>query len=299
MQPKTKKRGWFTLAVVLIAVAGYFVYKYAYLVYQEYDYYAFYDDIHALQIANPVFISGVQVGEVSNIELNGSEKVRVTFSIDKKTKITKGTTAILASNSLRGDKMIFLELGHSNELLTHKSVIKGKYDTTVMDMSDQVSPIIESAKYILNTSGKNFSAFNRKLDNGYVERAQQDIKNMERGMKYYNTQLSKIEASTGNVINSIKEMRVTTEAAHNKRKEVTGTITSTENKTAEWANSPLAGQIDSLRTSVHKIHTQANSVANSDLGNKLLEKDKAYNDLKKSANDMQREVEKIKKNAAD
>lgn len=299
MQLKAKKRGWISLAVVLIAVAGYFVYKYAYLVYQEYDYYAYYDDIHALQIANPVFISGVQVGEVSDIQLNGGEKVRVTLSIDKETKLTKGTTAVLASNNLRGDKMIFLELGDSPGALGHKSILIGEYDTTVMDLSDQVSPIIESTKYILNTADKNFSTFNRKVDNGFVEKTQKDIKSVEQSMKRYNTQLTKIGASAGEVINTIRQLRESTDAAYNNRKKVTSAINNAEKMTADLANTPFNSQVDSLRTSVNNIKTQADAVEDSELGKKLLEKDKAYTDLNKSAKDMQRQVDKMKENAAD
>ncbi|HEY9177419.1 MAG TPA: MlaD family protein [Flavipsychrobacter sp.] len=297
MQLKAKKRGWLSLAIVLIAVAGYFVYKYAYLVYQEYDYYAYYDDIHALQIANPVFISGVKVGEVSDIRLNGGEKVRVTLSIDKETKLTKGTMAVLASNNLRGDKMVFLELGNSQELLGHKSILIGEYDTNVMDMSDQVSPIIESAKYILNTADKNFSVFNRKVDNGLIEKTQKDIRGIERSMKQYNAQLTKIEASAGNAINTIKKLRESTDAARNNRGQVTQAINNAEKITADLASTSFYSQTDSLRTSVHKIKTQTDAVENSALGRELLEKDKTYTDLEKATKDLQRQVDKMKENA--
>lgn len=297
MQPKTKKRGWFTLAVVLMAVAGYLVYKYAYLVYQEYDYYAYYDDIHALQIANPVFISGVKVGQVSNIQLNGGEKVRVTLSIGKETKLTKGTTAVLASNNLRGDKMIYLEPGNSPEALGHKSILIGEYDTTVMDLSDQVSPIIESTKYILNTAEKNFSTFNRKVDNGFVEKTQKDIKRVEKSMKQYDTQLAKIEASASKVVNTIKQLRESTDAAHNNRRKVTNAINNAEKMTADLANTPFNSQVDSLRTSVSKVKAQADAIEDSDLGKELLEKDKAYTDLNKAVKDIQRQVDNTKENA--
>ena len=69
MQEKRKRSTWLTVISVLVLVAGYLAYKYAYLVYREYDYITLYEDVHGLQRSNPIFIDGVRVGEVSNIEL--------------------------------------------------------------------------------------------------------------------------------------------------------------------------------------------------------------------------------------
>lgn len=294
MQPKTKKRGWLTLAIVLIAVAGYFVYKYAYLVYQDYDYYAYYDDIHALQIANPVFVNGVKVGEVSQIKLNGGEKVRVTLSIDKKTRLTKGTSAVLASNNLRGDKMVFLELGHSTGILKHKSILTGKYDTTVMDMSDQINPIIESTKYILNTADKNFSGFNRKIDSGLVEKTQYDIRRIEQSMNHYREQLTKIEVSTSKVVTLINSLKRQTETAHNNRGKLNSTIKNTETSTAKWADEPVTAYLDTLSTSVYKAGKRVTAIADSKAGKDALENKKMYNQANEKTVELNSSLQQMK-----
>ncbi len=294
MQPKAKKRGWLTLAVVLVAIAGFLVYKYAYLVYQDYDYYAYYDDIHSLQIANPVYINGVKVGEVSQIKLNGGEKVRVTLSVDKKTILTKGTTAVLASNNLRGDKMIYLEPGRSTQVLTHKNIIAGKYDTTVMDMSDQVNPIIESTKYILKTADKNFSTFNRKIDNGLVANTQKDIRRIEQSMAHYRKQLTKIETNTANVIGSINSLRQNAEAMNNKRAELNNSIQNAETTLANWANKPVSAYLDTITTNVKNIQQQVKSVENDETGKQALESKKLYNDATKKSDELNNKLQQMK-----
>lgn len=294
MQRNTKRRGWLTLAIVLVAVAGFLVYKYAYLVYQDYDYYAFYDDIHALQIANPVYINGVKVGEVSQIKLNGGEKVRVTLSIDKKTRLTKGTTAVLASNNLRGDKMVFLELGNGTNILKHKSMLIGKYDTTVMDMSDQINPIIESTKYILNTADKNFSGFNRKIDSGLVEKTQYDIRRIEQSMNHYREQLTNIEASASKAVDLIKSLKRQTETAHNNRGKLNTTIKTAETSIAQWAEKPVSGYLDTITTTIKNVGQQATAVENSKTGRDALENKKMYNQANEKTVELNSNLQQIK-----
>lgn len=296
MKAKTKKRGWLTIAIVLIAVSGFLVYQYAYLVYQDYDYYTYYDDIHALQIANPVFVNGVKVGEVSQIKLNGGEKVRVTLSIDKKTQLHKGTVAILASNSLRGDKMIFLEQGQGSEVLSHKAVITGKYDTTVMDMTDQVSPIIESAKYILNTADKNFTTFNRKVDNGLVEKTQKDIRRIEQRMTRYHTQLGELEKNTAKIISTISNMKTQAQAINGKRQELNKTIKTAENATEEWSNKNIAPYLDTIEGNINAVRQQVSEIENNTTVKKALENSQTYNDATKKSAELNNSLREMKKN---
>lgn len=297
MQPKVKRSGWITITVVVLAITGYLVYKYGYLVYQEYDYYAYYDDVHSLQMANPVYVNGVEVGEVSQVKLNGSRKVRVTLSIDKKTKLPKGTTAVLASNNLRGDKMVYLELGPGPGVYTHKSSIPAKYDTSVMDMSDQISPIVESAKYILNTADRNFSAFNRKLDNGLVERTQKDILSIEHSMDKYRTQFSKIEVSTNEVIGTLKKFRQATDEIAKDRHKLNTSIQNTEAQTASWTEAGIDDELDSLRLTTRNIQKQVTELEKSDAGKEMLEKGKMYKDINKAAADVNEYLDKAIKNA--
>lgn len=295
MQARINKRGWFTFAVVLIAVTGYFVYKYAYLIYQDYDYYTYYDDIHSLQIANPVYVNGVKVGEVSRIELNGSEQVRVTLSIDKETRLTKGTTAILGSNNLRGDKMVFLELGKSTQVLTHKSIITGKYDTTVMDMSDQINPIIESTKYILKTADKNFSTFNRKVENGMVGKTQKDIRRIEQSMNHYQNQLANIEVNAANVVKSIRDIKAQTQNTLNQQGDLNKTIKNTEIATAEWSKLPVEANIDTLNKSIKLARQQVSEIENDQTLRAALESKEAYNDASKKSGELNNTLREMKK----
>jgi len=75
-------------------------------------YYLIYDKIGELKPSNPVFINGLAVGRVDNIELIQNEKnqLLVIIDIESDIKLGKGTTATLISVGLMGGNAIELNL---------------------------------------------------------------------------------------------------------------------------------------------------------------------------------------------
>lgn len=294
MKTERKKSGLITLIAIVVAVAGYLVYKYAYLVYREYDYFAYYDDIHGLQRANPVMISGVRVGEVSDIDINGNNKVKVTLSINKKVEVSKGSVALLASNGILGEKMILLEPGPGPGKYTHLDVITGMYDTSVMDMKDQVAPMIESAQYILNTADKNFSAFNVKIKNGLVEETQKNILSMENSMRGYQKGAAQISASAQKVTDAIGRFRVQTTNMVGNTGKLNASIKNAEESTEKFAAQPLSETVDTLRATVRTVRQRAGELEDNKDVKKALSDDKAYKDVSKQLKDAGKSIEELK-----
>lgn len=280
--------------VVLLAVSGWLIYKYAYLVYREYDYYAYYEDIHGLQRSSPVMISGVRVGEVSDIYINGNNKVKVTLSINKKVPVPRGSVALLASKGILGERMILLNTGRGPGNYTHEDVITGMYDTSVMDMKDQIDPMVESVKYMLNTADKNFSSFNRQLDNGLVEQTQANIRSIEGSMKSYQQQVSQIHVSADKVTKSIREFRASTDKIASDTKGLNNSIRNTEASTAEYAQKPMAQQLDTLRNSVSKVNNKATELQDNKTLKKALQNDKDYKEAAKTLQDAHNDMEELR-----
>ncbi len=255
------------------------------MIYQEYDYYTHYTDVNGLQRSNPVYINGVRVGEISNITLSGTEKkVTVTMSINKETQIPKGTIAKLASTGVLGGKIVLLELGEGPGLYTHKDVLRGVYDTSIMDMSEQIEPIVESVKYILGTADKNFSNFNRRLDNGLVKKTQKDARELESNMNKLNRQVTQIANSADNIITSLKGFRKKSDTLKAGQDELNKTIQSAERSTASLANEPIVEPVTNLRKAVNNAQEQATKLEQSELVQHTLNDDSTY---KKSANTLQ------------
>lgn len=285
-----------TIVVIALAAGGYLIYHYGYLVYQQYNYYTYYENIHGLQRSCPVFIEGVRVGEVSGILMKRKDKVKVTMSIDKEVQIPQGSVALLASTGLLGEKMIVLERSENTTIYNHQDIIKGRYDTSILEMSDQVDPIIESAKYILNTADKNFSNFNRKLDNGLVKKTQKDVKRFEQQMGSYREQVASIRKSANKVTNSVKQLeQQTTEIVRNKDS-LNLSLKNAETTTADLAEINYASQTKELHTTVNNADEKAKEVTESASIDKLLNETETYQNATKQLNDINGELKDTKEN---
>src|SRR5687767_3308995 len=118
---------------ILVFFAGFYFLKGSNLFSSASNYYAFYDNVAGLQASAPVQIRGLQVGKVSDIELNGTRGVKVTFEIDNKFKLPEGTVATLASSDLLGGKVVRMELGGGSGVLPDGATLKSNIEGGVID----------------------------------------------------------------------------------------------------------------------------------------------------------------------
>lgn len=73
------------------------------------DYYATFADAGGLTVGSRVLLAGVQVGQVSKVELRGSNEARATLAIEEDVQIPEGTTAVLPSSFIGiGDRQVEL-----------------------------------------------------------------------------------------------------------------------------------------------------------------------------------------------
>jgi phospholipid/cholesterol/gamma-HCH transport system substrate-binding protein len=79
--------------------------------------YANFDETGGLKTRAPVVISGVKVGEVSEIGLNDGYRAKVTFNLDPSLKLSRDTTASIVTAGLLGDRYVSLQPGGDDQLL--------------------------------------------------------------------------------------------------------------------------------------------------------------------------------------
>lgn len=292
---KKKKSGIVTIIVAALAIIGYLIYHYGYMVYQEYDYYTYYEDIHGLKRSNPVFIDGVRVGEVSGILINKKGKVQVTMSIHKENKIPKGSVALLASSGLLGDKMIQIQPTRSPEFYNHEGTLRGMYDTSILEMSDQIEPIIESAKYILETADRSFSRFNNKLDNGWVEKTEKDVNALEQDMGKYRQQAASIQKSVRGVMQSVRSFRKQTDEMVANREELNNTLKNAEASTADLSDAPVVNSLKEAGDAAIELTKAAEDVVAAPIVTDALDDDKTYKETTETLGELNNKLQQTKK----
>ena len=79
--------------------------------------FATFDEIGGLKPRAPVVISGVKVGQVSSIDLNGDYRARVDLDLDPSLELPIDTSASIVTSGVLGDRYLSLQLGGEEEIL--------------------------------------------------------------------------------------------------------------------------------------------------------------------------------------
>jgi len=78
---------------------------------------ATFDQVGGLKPRAPVVISGVKVGQVARIELDGDLRARVQLDVDERLELPSDTSASILTSGVLGDQYVELEPGAEDGLL--------------------------------------------------------------------------------------------------------------------------------------------------------------------------------------
>lgn len=100
-------------------------------------YYAYYNSVNGVQIASPVMIRGVKVGQVSAITLDPTKDsgVELALTVERKYTLPADSKAKIAGNGLLGGKSVEIVYGQSAEKLSNGSRIETVEDQDLMSMA--------------------------------------------------------------------------------------------------------------------------------------------------------------------
>lgn len=121
---------------------------------QERNFYAVYEHIDGLIVANPVNINGFSVGQVTDIsfESETSPRIVVEIMLDKKIRIPKNTIARIYSEDLLGGKSIDLILGDSREYCEPGDTLTSSIEQSLREeVNRQVEPIRRKAENLISS----------------------------------------------------------------------------------------------------------------------------------------------------
>ena len=262
MAEKTKKSYIIQFVIVAILLAGgYFFFTQARQA-KHVNYITYFNNIQGLQPSSPVQINGVRVGKISDILLEG-DRLKVMIAIDKDIALPEGTRAALASGGGTGEKIISLNLGKGNNILPENAILVSSLDSSVLPMSARVTPMIESAKMILQSADVGLTGMTYLIKGGLATQSMDMLIKAEQQAVKLEHMTEELDRSTAKLRQPIHkaESKVADMAAHTR--ETTQSIHQLENTTAKAAQTPYAANLDTLRNNIRNIGNTFRQLKNS------------------------------------
>ena len=162
---ETKIGAIFILGAILL-IWGYSFLKGKDILAQNRVFYAVYQNVSGLGKANPVFINGMQVGQVTQMyfdpEMNGN--IIVGLTINKDFPIPKNSSAEILSTDLMGTKAVNLNLGSSTELAQDGDTLTAKLAATLSEQVEgTIGPLKKRAEDVLANIDEVLTSLNAVL----------------------------------------------------------------------------------------------------------------------------------------
>lgn len=181
---------------------------------KETTYYVFYDNVSGMYEGNYIYLNGMKVGYVKNIEAMGerAEKFLVTVAVDSKIKITEDSKMVFFSADLLGSKAMKIELGNSSRILENKDTISGDVELGMLDklgssiapMAQNLDSILFATKNILNQQTQNNLQHTFANLEATSERLSSISNQFDNLMKNEKEKIGKIISNTESITSNLK-----------------------------------------------------------------------------------------------
>ena len=255
-------------------------------------YYAVYENVDGLIVANPIIVNGYSVGRVSDIRIlqDRDNKILVSMDIDKDLIIGMNSKATLSSNDFLGSKAIVLSIGDINSPINEG-------DTIMSEIAGGLSELLEKATPITDNLGVTISRLNDILASlrGSGDMITTTLDN-----------LNNVLTNTNDLIDNNEETITTTLENLNSLTDDLSKKLSDIDPFIKGANDMISNlnmvdfentfnQIDILLTSMNGVFDDIESGEGGTLS-LLLSDDSLYNNLNKTAFDLDKLLQHINEN---
>lgn len=197
----------------------------------ERNFFAVYNHIDGLVVANPVNINGFAVGQVTHIafESDTSARIIVEFIVDSKIQIPRNSVARIYSEDLLGSKAIDLILGDSPVSSQPGDTLISSLETSLREeVNKQVEPIRRKAENLISSIDSMVTViqyvFNENMRDDLlssVSSLRNTFKNLETTTSTIDTLVTAQQRKLSDIIGHIEEI---TRNLRNSNEEITNIL---------------------------------------------------------------------------
>ena len=255
-------------------------------------YYAVYENVDGLIVANPIIVNGYSVGRVSDIRIlqDRDNKILVSMDIDKDLIIGINSKATLSSNDFLGSKAIVLSIGDINSPINEG-------DTIMSEIAGGLSELLEKATPITDNLGVTISRLNDILASlrGSGDMITTTLDNLNNVLTNTNDLIDNNEET---ITTTLENLNSLTDDLSKKLSDIDPIIKGANDMISNLNSVDFENtfnQIDILLTSMNGVFDDIESGEGGTLS-LLLSDDSLYNNLNKTAFDLDKLLQHINEN---
>ena len=270
----------------------------------ETSYYVVFDNVEGLYKSNYVYLNGMKVGyikDINNIDAFG-ESFLVHISIKSDIKIPNNSEIMIFNSDLLGSKALKIVPGNSTTAFNSKDTIPSVTETGLIDqLSQDITPIIGRLNRVITSLDTLLLNVNSIMD----KETQNDIKQSIANINSATANIDNISLKLDGLMESEKQ-RITnifanaesiTKNLRDNNAKLTNAIENFNNISDTIAQAKLGSTIRETNQSLSSLSNILKSIEKGEGSAGLLIKDdKLYNNLEKSSKELEALIEDIKTN---
>jgi len=254
-------------------------------------YYTVYENVDGLSKTGPVYIKGLKVGTIQDIDYQEEkDNFLVALKVDSRYKIPEGSVAQIFNSSILGGNSIRINIIKGGRILGEKDTLLPDVELALIDkLTGELLPLKDQASELITNLNKTFENVNEVLDPKAKQHLANSLENLDKTLKSIKSIASNLE-NNGPEISSLIDNLDNVSASLDKSM---GTLDKGLNNVVEITDSlkkaDLAGTITSLRKLLIDINDPHGTVG------KLIKTDTLHNSIDSLVRDIDVLIESIQK----
>lgn len=300
----------FKIGLVVVTAIVTFVWGISFLkgsdFFSEHHYlYAVYPKIDNLIPASPLQINGYKIGQINKISLinkAGKNQVLIRFLITEEVDIPVGSTARVVSTDLLGTKVVEVIFSNKKEFVQNGDTLLSDTEVGLKEsFNQQLGPLQAKAESLISSIDSVMKVVNLVLNdrtrdnlNRSFESVRKAISSLEHTSFKLNGLITSESPKMSSILTNLNG--ISTNLTKNEQK-ISNILTNFSNLSDSLAQTQLKSAVtnaDNTLKELNKLMTQINE-GQGTLG-KLVKNDSLYNNLNKSADDLDKLLKDLKEN---
>ncbi len=289
MEYKIKKE--VKIGVLMIIIIGFFIWGYSFLkgknIFKPTNtYYAVYDRVGGLMESGHVIMKGYQIGYVDDIRFTGDlQHLIVSFSIDRKFTLPKGTIVKIFSYDIMGTRALELIPGPSAERHMPGDTLQADIEPDLREeISAYLLPLTSKAEDMMVSMDSVLIIFKAILDEEFRESFDRTFNNinltvssLQRSAHSVDTLFTKRHSRFNRILDNLES--ISGNIAGN-NESISTILNNFASVSDSLARSELLSTVENLNDALHKVNNVMDSISQGkgSLG-KLISDEELYNNL--------------------